>query len=113
MISNHLHYSRTWILFVLFSLAVSSARADVEDGITNSFKVEAGGQLVMDVDRGSIEIQTADASVVEIEVKRKAGGSRSTAEKVLKNHIVTSAKNGNKVEVRADLKDKTSGGWFS
>jgi hypothetical protein len=99
------------IAFLAFANVV--ARASVEDTITNSFKVESGGQLVMDVDRGSIEIKTAEAGEVRVEVKRKAGGSRTTAEKTLKDHIVTSTQDGSKVEIRAELKSAKSTSWFS
>jgi len=91
----------TTIALALFTFA-ATARADVEDKITKSFQVEPGGQLVVAVDRGAIEIKTANTGSVNIEVTRKAGGSRSKAEKTLKDHVVTTTQDGNKVEVRAE-----------
>lgn len=96
----------------LLALAVVTASAEVEDKITKSFQVPPGGQLVVAVDRGAIEVRTADRESVDIEVNRKAGGSRTKAEKILKDHIVTTTQDGNKVEVRAEYKGANSSGWF-
>ena len=100
------------IVAALIVLAVPQARAEVEDKITKSFAVSPGGQLVVAVDRGAIEIKTADADAVNLEVTRKAGGSRSKAEKTLKDHVVTTTQDGNKVEVRAEYKGEKSFGLF-
>jgi DUF4097 and DUF4098 domain-containing protein YvlB len=96
----------------LFALAAVGARADLEDKITKSYTVRSGEQLVVELDRGSIEIKTADADTVEIEVARKAGGSQSKAEKVLKDHVVTTTQTDNRVEVRGEYKGPKSSGWF-
>lgn len=92
---------------------VANVRADVEDKITKSFKVQSGGQLAVEVDRGSIEVKTsADRESVDIEVTRKSRGSEAKAGKVLSDHVVTTAQDGNKVEVRAEYKGPKSSGWF-
>lgn len=92
-------------------LASARARADVEDRITKSFDVRPGDLLVVELDRGSIEIKTADTDAVQIEIARKAGGSQSKAEKVLKDHVVTTTQADGKVEVRAEYKGAKSSGW--
>ena len=96
----------------LIALAGTIARAEVEDKITKSFEVAPGGQLVVDVDRGSIEVKTSEAGSVNIEVTRKAGGSKSKAEKTLKDHVVTTQQTGDKVEVRAKYEGEKLTGWF-
>lgn len=96
----------------LFTLTAATGRADTEDKISKSFKVEPGSQLVVEVDRGSIEIKTADRESVDIEITRKAGGSRTKAEKTLKDHIVTTTQTGDKVEVRAEYQGEKLTGWF-
>jgi DUF4097 and DUF4098 domain-containing protein YvlB len=96
----------------LLALAVVTASAAVEDKIAKSFPVQAGGQLVVAVDRGSIEVKTADRESVDIEVTRKAGGSQTKGEKALKDHVVTTTQDGNKVEVRAEYTGDKSSGWF-
>ncbi len=93
-------------------VATTTARAEAEDKITKSFEAAPGGQLVVEVDRGSIEVKTSDAGAVNIEVTRKAGGSRSKAEKTLKDHVVTTQQTGEKVEVRAKYEGVKLTGWF-
>jgi DUF4097 and DUF4098 domain-containing protein YvlB len=96
----------------LLIITAATARAEAEDKITKSFETAAGGQLVVDVDRGSIEVKTGDAGTVTIEVTRKAGGSKSKAEKTLKDHVVTTQQTGDKVEVRAKYEGEKLTGWF-
>ena len=100
------------VSMALFALAALGARADLEDKITKSFTVRSGEQLVIELDRGSIEIKTADADTVEIEVARKAGGSQSKAAKILKDHVVTTTQTDNRVEVKAEYQGAKSSGWF-
>ncbi|TAK99568.1 MAG: hypothetical protein EPO07_10765 [Verrucomicrobia bacterium] len=106
---------RPWLCAALSAAILgvaSSTHAEVEDKITKSYAVAPGGQLVLEADRGSIEIKTAEANVVNIEVTRKAGGSRGKAENTLKDHVVTTTQDGNKVEVRAKYGGEKSSGWF-
>jgi DUF4097 and DUF4098 domain-containing protein YvlB len=95
----------------LFTLT-ATARADAEDKITKSYPIDPGGQLVVQVDRGAIEVRTADRNSVDIEVIRKAGGNQSKAEKTLTDHVVTITQDGNHVEVHAEYKGEITSGWF-
>jgi len=95
----------------LFALA-AAARAEVEDKSVKSFNVQPGGELVVEVDRGSIEVKTANSESVDIEITRKAGGSQSKAEQILKDHVVTTTQSGDKVEVRAVYKGPKSSRWL-
>jgi len=90
----------------------ATGRADLEDKIIKSYEVTPGGQLLVEVDRGSIEVRTAERRSVELEVTRKARGSEAKAGKVLKEHIVTSTQEGNKVEVQASYTGSSRFGWF-
>jgi DUF4097 and DUF4098 domain-containing protein YvlB len=113
MKSNSLRCLKTAILAATLVASVGAiSRAEVEDKITKSFEVAPGGQLVVEVDRGSIEVKTGDASAVNIEVTRKAGGSQSKAEKTLKDHVVTTQQSGEKVELRAKYEGEKLTGWF-
>jgi DUF4097 and DUF4098 domain-containing protein YvlB len=96
----------------LLALTAVGVRADVEDKITKSFKAQPGERLFVELDRGSIEIKTADSDAVEIEITRKAGGSQSKAGQVLKDHKVTATQAGGKVEVRAEYTGDKASGWF-
>jgi hypothetical protein len=97
---------------VLAALSGVSALADTENKVTKSFKAQPGEQLVVEVDRGSIEVKTADADSVEIEITRKAGGSQSKAQQILKDHVVTTTQTDGRVEVRAEYKGAKTSGWF-
>src|SRR5438552_18461131 len=55
----------------LLSAAWVLAASDVEAKLTKSFEAKPGGILVGEADRGSIEVKSADASQVEIDVGRK------------------------------------------
>ena len=113
MKSNHLNLlNPASIAAAILALTAPTARAEIEDKITKSFQVSPGGQLVVEVDRGAIEVRSADVNAVSIEIIRKAGGSKSTAEQTLKDHVVTTTQDGNKVEVRADYKGVQGLGWF-
>src|SRR5580765_4998793 len=99
--------------FALALIAVSfTACADVEDKIIRSCSVALGDQLGVAVDRGSIEIKTDDNNAVNIEVMSKAGGSRTKADKTLKDHVVTTTQSGNKVEIRAKYESEKTIGSF-
>ncbi|MCU0784653.1 MAG: DUF4097 domain-containing protein [Verrucomicrobia bacterium] len=100
---------------VAFALLVCNTvitRADVEDRITKSFQVQPGGQFTVEVDRGSIDVKTADRDSVDIEVVRKAGGSDAEANAILKDHVVTTTQDGNQIRVQAEYKGPQSSGWF-
>jgi len=101
----------TILALALFAFA-ATARAGVEDKITKSYEVAPGGQLSVEVDRGSIVVRTADRKSVGIEVIRKAGGNEAKAENVLKAHIVTTTQDGSKVEVRASYTGPSGSGWL-
>lgn len=95
------------------ALVAFTAQADVEDKINRSFKVQPGGQLVVEVDRGSIEVKTTAAEeTVGVEVSRTARGSDTKARKVLEDHVVTASQEGDKVEVRAEFKGTKASSWF-
>jgi hypothetical protein len=101
----------TTIALALFALA-ATARAGVEDKITKSYEVAPGGRLVVEVDRGSIEVRTTDRGSVDIEILRQARGRAARAEQVLKDHVVTTTRDGNQVEVRAEYTGPSWSGWF-
>lgn len=103
----------TAAVFTAGMLAITpSARADAEDKVTKSFTAAPGGQLFVELDRGSIEIRTAEAGSVDIEITRKAGGSRSQAEKILADHIVTLTQTDRGIQVRAEYQGPKNWRWF-
>jgi len=117
------HFSRTMKLNLLelpaartlglaLLMLAASSRADIEDTITKSFNAPPGGQLVVQVDRGSIELKTSDRESVDIELARRVTTSPAKAQEIFKDHVVTMTQDGNKVEVRAEYKGEKRFGWF-
>jgi len=91
---------------------VGSVPADLHQ----SFAVTAGGRLVIDADRGAIEIATGSDDAVQVEVLRKVTrGSANKARQILAAHKVTFDQDGSTVRIRARLEDgiKSWRGWGS
>lgn len=99
---------------VLAVTGAMAAAADTEDKLTKTFEVKPGDKLIVEADRGSIEVKSAETERVDIEVTRKVGrGSRYRAEEVLKNHEITFTQEGDAVRVRGEFKKGWDRGWFS
>lgn len=77
------------------------AHAATEDRIEKTFIVTEGGDLVVDVDRGSIDVKTGTAGTVHVEVIRKLQ-STGASDNVLENHHVEMVQEGNLVRVRGE-----------
>jgi hypothetical protein len=79
--------------------------ATTESNLSKTFPAKPGGHLVVDADRGSIEITTGDRSDVAIDVKRKIPrASPAQAADVFAAHEVTFDQDGDRVEVHAKFK---------
>ena len=94
--------------FVLLTLAwvINSRKvtvqASIQGDLQRTFSVSPGGRLVMDVDLGSIEVNTAGSSNVIATVYRKVERwSDSRAEDLLRQHEVVFDQQGNNVIIRA------------
>jgi hypothetical protein len=57
---------------MLVMIAAGTSFGDIEDAISKSFTVGAGGQLTLDTARGSIEVRGSAGNRVNVEVIRKA-----------------------------------------
>lgn len=89
------------------TLATATLRGDIEDRIEKSFTVKPGGQLTMDVDRGSIELITTDTETLHVLVIRKSSAGEERAKEAFANHQVNFQQTGDKVEITSQ--SKTSG----
>src|SRR5438552_11954244 len=58
-------------LMCAFTTTVERVAAATEDNLQKAFTVSPGGKLVVDVNVGSIEVKTAPANQVNVEVLRK------------------------------------------
>lgn len=90
------------VLGVSLALATPAARAELEDRLEKSFPVSPGGRLVIQADRGSIDIKTAETDTVSVEVTRTARTSdREQADRLFGAHEVTFRHEGNQLEIVA------------
>lgn len=85
-----------------------ATRAATADEIERTFKVRPGGSLVIEADRGSINVETVDADTLTIHVTRRVQKLRGNAEELLTEHEVTFSEEGDQVVVRGGFPKKTS-----
>src|SRR5882762_7703213 len=87
-------------LFVLAKTGVGATKH--EQNVEKSFTATAGGKLVIDADRGAIEVTTDGADKVQVRVFRQVnGGAKADADALFANHEVTFDQQGNTISVIA------------
>ncbi len=107
------HLGRITLLFVcLFLLEAAFAEAAYRDTIEKSFKVKPGGHLILDTDRGSIEVYTHEGNTVKVTVKRKVDVSdREEAKEILERFNIDFDHNGRDVRIRAEFDEGGLSFW--
>jgi hypothetical protein len=86
--------------FALAAVPAATFAEDFENNIEKTFTVTSGGKLNVDVDMGSVTVNTDAEGKAEIHVFRKfKNGSKSDADKWFAEHPVTTAQNGNVVSI--------------
>lgn len=99
----------TLALLLAGSLA---AYAETEEQIHKQFTVQPGGKLVLDVDMGSIEVNTNATGEVVVDVVRKVSrGSKSDEEAYLAERPVTFSQEGDTVTIRSRAKSHINWSW--
>jgi DUF4097 and DUF4098 domain-containing protein YvlB len=100
------------LVMVLLLFTSSFAATEIEGNLDKTFAVASGGKLVIQADRGSIEVATDANNQVHVQVFRKVkGGTKSRAEELVTDHEVTIQQDGNTVSVVAKTKSKLSWSW--
>lgn len=66
-----------WVALLSLATSLSAGADDTSNKITRSFKVGYGGMLTVDTERGSIEVKTARAKEVTVEITRKVPFGRA------------------------------------
>ena len=95
------------ILFFCLVLILSSGQSfgGSEERITKSFDVRSGGQLTVDTDLGSIQVETARGNTVNIEVSQEVRAlGRRSVENILNDFRVRFDQKGEDVFVRAEYR---------
>jgi hypothetical protein len=97
-------------LALLFAACLASS-AETEERVNKTFSVQPGGKLVVDVDSGSIEVNTNDSNQVTVDVLRQITRSnKADEESFLRQHPVTFSQDGSIVTVSSHAKTKP-GHW--
>jgi hypothetical protein len=90
-------------IFSVLSLAAVTAVAAEKNTQSKSFTVKPGQNLVMQVDRGSIKLLTADSDKVDIIVVRELKrGSDEEARKMYEKHQIEITQDGDTVRVETE-----------
>jgi len=86
--------------------------AETEEQINKRFAVEPGGKLVVDVDFGTIDVNTNATGEVIVDILRKVTrGGRADEESFLAERPVTFSQDGNTVTIHSRAKNKPSWSW--
>lgn len=99
------------IVFTLIFLPMNTAAfgGNVEDTIDKSFTVKPGGTLTVDTRRGSIEVEGASGSQVEVTVIREARTTnRSKAQEMFEKFPVDFEQRGGDVFVTANYRENSA-----
>ena len=97
-----------WVGAILLS-TVPARAAELEPDLHKTFNVTPGGKLLLDVDRGSVDVNPGADDRVECHVTRKVtGASSASAAKILAAHEITFQQEGNQVIVKARLDRKAA-----
>lgn len=92
-------------------LCVGTAGAAIKEEIKKSFEVSPGGQLSVDIDIGSVEIESGDENTVEIEVLLKADTrDEDRAQEIFDRFEIDFEQDGSDLYVTGDY-SKEDRGW--
>jgi DUF4097 and DUF4098 domain-containing protein YvlB len=99
-------------ILALFAMAASGG--EFKDMIVKTFDVKPGGTLIMEVDRGSIDIKTSAHDSIRVEVERKKEASSSAqAQEAFDAHKITFDQDGNTLTIKAKGPQENNGPWWS
>src|SRR5215831_1267357 len=98
------------LILLLASCLVALGETDEE--LNKNFSAQSGGNLVVDVDFGSIDVTTHASSEVTVDVDRKVKrSSKADEEAFLQDHPVIFTQDGNTVTVSSHSKNKSKNWW--
>jgi len=93
-------------------LGLSLASAETVENLEKTFDAQPGGQLVLDVDFGSIEVATRSADQVAIRVTRRVSHEgKADEEAFLRDRPVTITQDGDTVTVRSKAANQGARSW--
>ena len=100
------------ILLASATLAGTSEEPGVVDKIKFQFDVRPGGTLYLDIDRGTIAVESSGENAVYVELDREVSGANDEEEKqVLELHEYDVSQDGNNVVIESRFDDGESRFW--
>ncbi|UCD38472.1 MAG: hypothetical protein JSW54_03065, partial [Fidelibacterota bacterium] len=94
-----------WVAFLVLATSLSAGTGAGDNEIFRSFDVGYGGTLTVDTERGSIEVTTARAEKVEVEITRKVlFGRGGDADEILEDFDIKFKHSGKDVSIYAESK---------
>jgi len=103
------HLQRTPLILLFAALLIPAVSASAQDTIKRSFEVSSGGMLVLDIDRGNVEVETSSGSQVNVVLERSVDGASGEEKKeILERHEYNVERDGSDiiVESRFDQNDE-------
>jgi len=99
-------------ILILLVASCSVAFAETDEQMNKSFPTQSGGNLVVDVDFGSIDVSTSASNEVTVEVYRTVTrSSKADEEAFLQDHPITFSQEGSTVTVSSRAKTKNKNWW--
>src|ERR1041385_8198108 len=90
---------------LFLGIGTVGSAAEYNQDIEKEFQVAAGGKLIVQADRGSIEVKPDALDKIQVRVLRRVkGGSREQADELFANHEVTFRQDGNSLSINAKSK---------
>ncbi len=100
-----------WVALLVLATSLSARAGGSDNKITRTFDVGYGGTLTVDTDRGSIEVKTARARQVTVEISLKTPfGRTGDIEEILEDFDIEFDHSGKDVTVT--LESKHGWDWF-
>ena len=101
------------LVSILLILTCGAAFAETEERINKKFEATPGGQLIVDVEFGAIDVASNATSEVTVEVWRKiTRKNKADEEQFLRDHLVKFSQDGNTIIVRCRYKEQKRR-WFN
>jgi DUF4097 and DUF4098 domain-containing protein YvlB len=99
------------ILIVLLASCLASF-AETDEQLNKSFAVQPGGKVIVEVDFGTIEVNTNASNEVTVDVYRRiVRSSKANEEAFLADHPVSFEQDGNTVKITCRSKSKSQNWW--
>jgi len=99
-------------LFMATAVAQAGVKPSTKDTIKAKFEVRSGGTLYLNIDRGTVEIESSGNNMVYIEMERVVSGANANDEKaILERHEYLMDQDGNNVIVESRFDDNRDESW--